>query len=218
MNKEIKAVLFDLDGTIVDTNELIIQSFFHALKGIVPEGFGREHIIPHMGKTLLDQMRQFSGREEVEDLIHAYREYNLLKHDEMVSLFPGVAETVPVLKANGVKLGVVTTKMRPTTERALRMFGLYGQMDAIVTLDDVEHAKPHPEPILKATAEIGVEPAHAIMVGDSPVDIEAAKRAGAMPVGVAWSLKGAAVLQEAGAEHILYDMKQLLNWCGIEGA
>jgi pyrophosphatase PpaX len=163
-------------------------------------------------------MRLFSGREEVDDLIQAYREYNLRKHDEMVSLFPGVAETVPILKAHGVKLGVVTTKMRPTTERALRMFGLYEQMDTVVTLDDVGHAKPHPEPILKATAAIGVEPAHAVMVGDSQVDIEAAVRAGAMPVGVAWSLKGAAVLQEAGAEHILYDMKQLLNLCGIEGA
>jgi pyrophosphatase PpaX len=218
MTRKIEAVLFDLDGTIVDTNELIIQSFLHALRERMPDGFGREDIIPHMGKTLTDQLRLFSGEEDVTALMAAYREYNHRRHDEMVELFPGVAEVIPTLKRSGIKLGVVTTKMRPTTERALKMFGLYEHMDAIVTLDDVEHAKPHPEPVQQAVEAIGARAGATIMVGDSPVDIESARRAGAVPVGVAWSLKGEAVLREAGAEHVLQDMQQLLTLCGIEGA
>lgn len=218
MTKAIQAVLFDLDGTIVDTNELIIQSFLHALKGTVSEDFGRQHIIPSMGLTLKNQLQLFSGLEDVTALTEAYREYNFLKHDEMVALFPGVAEVVAKLSGSGIKLGVVTTKMRPTTERALKMFGLYEQMGTIVTLDDVTHAKPHPEPVEKAIAALGAQASGTIMVGDSTVDIESAARAGAMPVGVAWSLKGETVLREAGAEKILYRMEDLLTLCGIEGA
>lgn len=218
MSHKVKAVLFDLDGTILDTNELIIQSFLHALQGAVPEGFGREQIIPHMGRTLVDQLRTFSGREEIETFHTAYRAYNDRMHDEMVTLFPGVAEVAGRLREHGIRLGVVTTKARRSTERALRLFGLYDQMDAIITLDDVEHPKPHPEPVLKALAAIGAEPAHACMVGDSAVDMESALRAGAVPVGVAWSLKGEAVLRQAGAAHVLASMDQLLTLCGVRGA
>jgi pyrophosphatase PpaX len=218
MTNEVKAVLFDLDGTIVDTNELIIQSFLHALKGVVAEDFGREHIIPSMGEPLTDQLQQFSGLEDVTAITHAYREYNYLKHDEMVALFPGVAKVLPILRQHGIHLGVVTTKMRPTTERALKMFGLIEHMGTIVTLDEVEHAKPHPEPVQKAMQALGAHPDQTIMVGDSTVDIESARRAGAMPVGVAWSLKGEDVLRKAGAVHILHNMEQLLTLCGIEVA
>lgn len=218
MGNEVKAVLFDLDGTILDTNELIIQSFLHALQGAVPEGFGRDQIIPHMGQTLVDQLRFFSGQEDITAFHAAYRAYNDRMHDEMVSLFPGVAEAADQLRRHGIKLGVVTTKARRSTERALRMFGLYEHMDAVITLDDVEHAKPHPEPVLKALAAMEVEAACACMVGDSAVDMESALRAGAVPVGVAWSLKGEAVLRQAGAAHVLASMDQLLTLCGIRGA
>ncbi|MBB6673158.1 pyrophosphatase PpaX [Cohnella nanjingensis] len=213
----ITTVLFDLDGTIIDTNELIIQAFLYALKGIVPPAFSRDEIIPLMGQTLLSQMRQFSGREEVNELLASYREYSLHHHDEMVSLFPGVEQVVPLLKAHGLKLGVVTTKMRETTERALKLLGLYDYMDVIVTLDDVTHPKPHAEPVENALRALGEDPSGALMVGDSGVDILSALAAGAIPVGVAWSLKGDAVLREAGASHIIHDMRELIPLCGIEG-
>ncbi|CAI6071440.1 pyrophosphatase PpaX [Cohnella sp. JJ-181] len=213
----IEAVLFDLDGTIVDTNELIIQSFLYSLQGIVPPEFGREHIIPIMGQTLISQLQQFSGREQVDDLIAGYREYNLKHHDDMVSLFPGVIEVIPELKRGGIKLGVVTTKMRMTTERALKLLGIYDYMDTIVTLDDVENAKPHPEPVEKALRALGVAPERAIMVGDSTVDIGSALAAGAFAVGVSWSLKGEAPLREAGAHRVIHDMRELLPLSGLEG-
>ena len=115
MTTKFKTVLFDLDGTIMDTNELIIQSFLHALKGIVPADFGREHIIPSMGLPLTDQMKQFSGIEEVTQLVAAYREVNLRLHDDYVSAFPYVQEVMARLHAEGIQIGIVTTKMRLTT-------------------------------------------------------------------------------------------------------
>jgi pyrophosphatase PpaX len=90
-------------------------------------------------------------------------------------------------------------------------------METIVTLDDVEHAKPHPEPVVKAIQALGVDPSETLMVGDSTVDMESAIAAGAIPVGVAWSLKGEEKLFEAGAVHMLREMNELLTLCGIEG-
>lgn len=217
VSRKIEAVLFDLDGTIIDTNELIIESFLHALKGIVPESFGRTHIIPSMGQPLTMQLQQFSGRQNVEDLTRLYREYNHLRHDEMVSLFPGVAEVIRKLHETGIRIGIVTTKMRASSIRALELLGVYKYVDTLVALDDVQHAKPHPEPVAKAIAELKVDVTSTIMVGDSSVDIESAIAAGAVPVGVAWSLKGPGLLVDSGAAHVLEDMNELLTLCGIAG-
>ncbi|MBD3922667.1 pyrophosphatase PpaX [Paenibacillus sp. PR3] len=205
-------MLFDLDGTVLDTNELIIQSFIHALDGIVEPGFGAEHIIPSMGLPLVDQLRLFSGREEVEDLQDKYREFNLRVHDEYVQAFPNVNEVLKTLHEHGIQLGVVTTKMRLTTERGLNFVGIREYMSSIVSIDDVKHAKPHPEPVLRAMEELGADPATTIMVGDSAVDMESAAAAGVIPVGVAWSLKGEQKLLASGAKHIIHDMQDLLKF------
>jgi pyrophosphatase PpaX len=213
---KISTILFDLDGTILDTNELILQSFMHALRDIVPPGFGPEHIIPSMGQPLTAQLQLFSGLEDVAHLTSVYRTMNLQLHDELVKPFPYVVEVLAKLHASGIKLGVVTTKMRLTTERGLKYVGIWEYMSSIVTIDDVQHPKPHPEPVLKGIEELGADPAATLMVGDSTVDIEAANEAGAVSVGVAWSLKGEAVLANAGARHIIHDMRDLYELAGLE--
>ncbi|MFC4812178.1 pyrophosphatase PpaX [Paenibacillus sp. GCM10023250] len=218
MTNTIKAVLFDLDGTILDTNELIIQSFLYALKGIVPPDFTREHIIPSMGQPLSAQLRLFSGREQVDDLVSAYREVNLRLHDEYVKAFPNVNEVFRKLREAGIKLGIVTTKIRLTTERGLRYVGLddYVEPGAIVTIEDVSRPKPDPEPVRRALEIIGTRPEETLMVGDSVVDIQAAEAAGVASVGVAWSLKGEWVLRESGARYVISDMRDLYALVGLE--
>ncbi|RJE82823.1 pyrophosphatase PpaX [Paenibacillus sp. 1011MAR3C5] len=213
---QIRTMLFDLDGTILDTNELIIRSFLESLKGYVPEDFCRDHIIPSMGLTLADQMKLFSGLEDVEHLVKAYREVNLRLHDDLVRTFEYVNEVLENLHREGVQIGVVTTKMRLTTERGLKFVGIYDYIDAIVTIDDVTHAKPHPEPVLKAMKLLGADPATTIMVGDSTVDIQSAVAAGAIGVGVAWSLKGGQILRDAGATYVIDDMRELYAFAGSE--
>jgi pyrophosphatase PpaX len=216
VRNDIRTMLFDLDGTILDTNELIITSFLEALKGSVPEGFSRDHIIPSMGAPLVDQMRRFSGLEDVNHLVDAYREVNLRLHDDYVKPFEAVKEVLERLKANGVKLGVVTTKMRLTTERGLKFVGIRSYMDVVITIDDVANAKPHPEPVLKALELLGADPATALMLGDSTVDMGAASAAGVLPVGVAWSMKGGQILRDAGAAYVIDDMRELYAFAGLE--
>lgn len=218
MTTGIRTLLFDLDGTILDTNELIIQSFLHALDGLVPAGFGREQIIPSMGLPLAVQLQGFSNLEEVSHLVSMYREINLRLHDEYVKPFPYVQEVLARLHAEGFRIGIVTTKAKLTTERGLRYTKLYDYvaLEGVITIDDVVNPKPHPEPVLKAIEALGADPATTMMIGDSTVDIESAEAAGCISVGVAWSLKGEAKLLESGARHIIHDMRDLYELVGLE--
>ncbi|CAM3703098.1 pyrophosphatase PpaX [Marinicrinis lubricantis] len=210
----IETVLFDLDGTILDTNELIIESFIHVMEGKMDPPLTRERLIHQMGKPLAMQMRYFSGRgeqEPVDDLIREYRAYNLRRHDELVRPFPYVKEVLQSLKDSGIRLGVVTSKIRLTSDKGLTLCGIKDYMETIVTIEDVQHAKPHPEPVLEALKRMNAKPETALMVGDSPFDIESAHQAGVQAVGVAWSLKGAEVLSKYNPEYVIDDMRELLK-------
>lgn len=208
----IECVLFDLDGTIVDTNELIISSFMYALKdnGLAP--LTREEIIPHMGTTLQQQMRVFSGLEDVNGTLEkSYRSYNNEHHDELVRSFPLVKETIEELSRRGIKLGIVTTKIRPTTIKTLERFDLLKYMDTIVTVNDVTEPKPHPEPVLTAVHNLGVDPRKTLMIGDSAVDIQSAKAAYVYAAGVSWSLKGEDTLRKYDPDFIIHNMKDIIE-------
>lgn len=211
----IKTVLFDLDGTIVDTNELIVQSFLHSLEGETPEAITREHIIPNMGRPLIEQMVYFTGREEVTDVIAKYRSYNLSKHDELVTEFPHVRSVIAELHAKGIQIGIVTSKIRKTTLMGLKLTGLDSYISSIVTIDDVKNAKPDPEGIFRALKELNGRPEETVMVGDSHYDIEAAKNAGVSSVGVSWSWKGRSYLEEFHPDHLIDDMRELLPIVGL---
>ncbi|WP_025689005.1 pyrophosphatase PpaX [Paenibacillus zanthoxyli] len=210
----IECVLFDLDGTIVNTNELIISSFMYALQQHAQPAITREQMIPHMGTSLPDQLKAFTNLEDVSALEASYRHHQLEHHDELIQSFPKVNEALEELRRREIKLGVVTTKIRPTTIRALEMFDLQQYMDTVVTLNDVTKLKPDPEPVLTAVRNLGVDPEKTLMVGDSGVDIQSAKAAGVLAAGVAWSLKGEDTLRKYGPDYILQDMTDLYEIVG----
>jgi pyrophosphatase PpaX len=207
----IDTILFDLDGTLLDTNELIIQSFHHAMKAHKLAPVLREDIIGQMGKPLYEQIALFSKLTEVDRIVGSYREFNLSKHDEMVFIFPHVKETLAALHEQGIKLGVVTSKVRLTVSRGLELFDLMPYLSAVVTSDDVSQPKPHPESVLLALSRLDAKADNAIMVGDSQYDLLAAHGAGVRSAGVAWSLQGEAVLSQFNPTYIIKDMLDLLG-------
>jgi pyrophosphatase PpaX len=210
-NLKYKTILFDLDGTLLDTNALIISSFMHTLQSFFPERqFKAEEIVPHMGKPLYDMLALYDELR-VEEMIDVYREHNLRTHDEMVVAFPHVLEVIQELHTRGIKMGIVTTKQRITVEMGLTLCKLAEYMDSVVTIQDVENPKPHPEPVLKAMSELGAIPESTLMIGDSRYDIESAQRAGVDSAGVAWSLKGEEYLHSFSPTFMLKDMKDLLK-------
>lgn len=203
-------VLFDLDGTIIDTNELIIISFLHVLEQHFPGRYKREDIIPHMGQPLTVQMEHYGGPEMREFLAEAYREHNEEIHDEHVREFPNVLETLEELKKLGVTMGIVTTKQRKTAEMGAKLVGIDQHMKAFIVFQDTEKHKPSPDPVLKAMEKMNANPSRTLMVGDSQYDIQAAHNAGVHAAGVSWSMKGPEFLQQFNPEYLLDDMKDLI--------
>ncbi|MFD2214702.1 pyrophosphatase PpaX [Metabacillus endolithicus] len=212
---KINTLLFDLDGTLINTNELIIESFLHTLHWYYPDQYKREDVLPFIGPTLYDTFNSINA-EKVEEMVKVYRKFNHEQHDVLVKEYETVFETVKTLKEKGFKLGIVTTKIRATVNMGLTLTKLDQFFDVVVTLDDVENAKPHPEPVLKALEQLGSKPEEAIMVGDNHHDVEAGKNAGTKTAGVAWSIKGRDYISSHNPDYLLETMSDLLPIVGVE--
>lgn len=205
----IKTILFDLDGTLIDTNELIHQSFKHTLEAY-GYSFSDEEILQFNGPPLAATFSNLNPAQ-TEDMIHSYRTHNLAHHNEYVKVFPRVEETLLQLKEKGIKMGIVSTKMRSGVDLGLEVTGLASHFETVITYNDVHHPKPHPEPVLKAMKQLGADVESTLMVGDNYHDIEAGKNAGMQTAGVAWSMKGEAYLQTLEPTYMLKDMYDLLS-------
>lgn len=209
----VRTILFDLDGTLIDTNELIIASFAHTFEHYnLP--YTREELIEFNGPPLSETFSKIYP-DRVDEMIDVYREHNLRVHHEYVKAFPYVKEVLQTLNENGFKLGIVTAKMADSVHHGLEVAGIDINFDTIVTLDDVKHPKPHPEPVIKAMNQIGANPEETIMVGDNSHDIESGNSAGVKTAGVAWSLKGADRLKKYNPTYMLEDMRDLLKIVGV---
>lgn len=216
MSTQINTILFDLDGTLIDTNELIIASFLHTLGTYYPNRYKREDVLPFLGPTLTETFAAINP-EKVDEMIATYRAFNIHNHDLLVKEFDGVYETVRKLKASGVKIGIVTTKVLKVVEMGLKLAKLDPFFDVIVALDHVKKAKPDPEPLNKALALLESKPEETIMVGDNHHDILGGKNAGTKTAAVAWSVKGKEYLMGFSPDYMLKNMTDLLEILKVEG-
>ncbi len=182
-----KAVLFDLDGTLIDSTRLIIESYHHTMRIHRGHTLPDEDWIAGLGTPLRVQFRRFTDDDaEVQRMIATYREWNLAHHDAMVRSFPRALEAVRDLRAKGARLGIVTSKNRHGVERGLALGGFDGLFDAIVTSDDLEACKPDPAPVHSALELLGAAAPLALFVGDSPHDIAAGRDAGTRTAACLW--------------------------------
>lgn len=209
----INTILFDLDGTVIDTNELITHSFEYTFDKY-GYTFSHEEILSFNGPPLIDTFTKVNPQKAME-MLTTYREHNMKYHDKYVKVFPNVVETLEELKKRNKKLAIVTAKMRDGAIYGLEITGLKSYFDVIITIDDVTHPKPHPEPVIKAINELGSKPESSIMIGDNYHDIEAGKNAGIKTVGVGWSIKGREFLQSLNPTYMIDDMKELLSIEGV---
>ena len=204
-------VLFDLDGTLVDSGAIILASFKHAARTVLARDVDEEQIAALVGgSNLHDQMRVLSPAH-VDELVRVYREHNRPLHDELQA-FDGVEELIETLSGQGRKLGIVTAKGRQTVDLAFAVLSLESYFDAVVTADMTDRHKPDPAPVLKALELLESEPADAAFVGDSPYDIAAGKAAGVFTVAVSWGkIHPEERLLEAGADVLVHSPKELLD-------
>lgn len=208
-------VIFDLDGTVVDTVELIRSSFRHASETVLGRTLPDDVLMANVGQPLMEQMVLLSA-EHAQELYDVYRDHNHRVHDELIREYEGVGEALAGLKEAGKRLGLVTSKSAYTTEMAFRAIGLHRFFDAVVTADDTEEHKPRPAPILLALERLGAAPETAIYVGDSPFDIDAGRAAGTATAAVTWGIFPRADLERSRPTFVLSRPQEIVALC-VEG-
>lgn len=206
----IKALLFDFDGTLLNTNELIVQTFMHVLEKYFPGQFQPEDCLEFIGPSLKETFEELDP-ENAEEMIAEYRKWNHEHHDELVKEYEGVLPALEKLHEMNIPMAIVSTKMRATIARGLQIMNADRFFKVIVGIDDVQNVKPDPEPINLALKQLGVEKEEAIMIGDNYHDILAGKNAGVKTAGVSWAIKGEEFLKSFEPDYMLKTLSDLVE-------
>jgi pyrophosphatase PpaX len=178
-------VLFDLDGTVIDSGGIILASMRHAATTVLGRDFPDDELMHAVGGPGLEHQMRALDPERVDELIHVYRAHNEPLHETLVCC-AGMDDALTRLKEQGRTLGIVTAKRRVTAELAFEHVPFGHLFDVVVGGDETERHKPDPQPIRLALERLGARPEEAAYVGDSPFDIAAGKAAGVFTVGVTW--------------------------------
>ena len=214
----IRAVLYDFDGTLADSTELIMRCYRHTMTAHLGECPPDEEWLSGFGTPLEAQIARFARSDaEAAAMLDTYREHQHTLHDEMLRPFPGATETVEALARRGVALAIVTSKHRRSTLRGMDLCGITGWFPVIVTPEDVTHAKPHPEPVRVALEKLGVAPREALFVGDSPHDMAAGRAAGTRTAAALWGPFPRAALERERPDAWLTRQEDVLGLVGGNG-
>jgi len=204
------AILFDLDGTLADSVELILGAFRHTFNthlGSVPAD---QAWIAGMGTPLSSQIRALVADEAlIEPMTATYRDWQNQHHDALLREFEGVRETLSILHDRGHEMALVTSKATEAAKRALRLIGIDALLSQVVGLDSTTSHKPNPEPVLHALAQLRRDPRDAIFVGDSPHDIAAGNGAGVFTVAALWGPFSRQTLEAAHPGRLVADIRDL---------
>jgi pyrophosphatase PpaX len=178
-------VLFDLDGTVVDTGAIILASMRHAAETVLGGTYTDEQLLAAVGGPGLEAQMQALDPARVDELVTVYRAHNEPLH-ETIAVCAGMDAVLDELSHRGHRLGIVTAKRRSTVDLAFARVPIEHLFETVVGGDETAEHKPHPAPLLLALERLGARPGEAAYVGDSPFDMQAAKSAGVFAVGVSW--------------------------------
>ena len=220
---ETQTILFDLDGTLIDTTRLILRCFDHSWEKVCGRIHSREALIETFGIPLREAMRRLvavtndltDGESDqpaiVEQLLVEYRLFNATNHDRLAQPFPNVRPVIEELRARGYSIGVVTSKSRELACRGLRLCSLDDLVDEAVFLEDTDRHKPDPAPIFAALKRLKVSPQRGAYIGDSRHDIIAGRAAGVRTVAALWGPFPRAELEREKPDHLAESINGLLD-------
>jgi pyrophosphatase PpaX len=209
------AVLFDLDGTLIDSIELILSSARYAFTSLERTCPSDSEWLTGVGIPLPTMFRRYARDEaDLEVLIRAYREYQMANHDRLVRCYDSVVEALNQLQQRGHQIGVVTSKSDALAMRGLATAGILGFMDVIVGYDSCARHKPDPEPVRLALERLGREPHEAVFVGDSVHDMEAGNAAGVLTIAALWGPFDRETLEASNPGHYLETISGLPDLLG----
>lgn len=204
----IDTVIFDFDGTLANTNQMILNSFKHIYSAFRKEEYDENYIISTFGEPLALTLNRDFGQYNFEDVIACYREYQMDRFNDEVFLYDTVEETLEYLRSKSIKMGIATSRLRSSTLSALESFNIIKYFDVVVSADDVNRHKPDKEPLVKVINELKSSPEKTLYVGDSRFDMECAINAEATPVLAGWQ-HGSRELAEK--YHIKYVLDKMID-------
>lgn len=204
------AVLFDLDGTLIDTIELLLSSARHTFDGWHRRVPTQDEWIAGIGTPLVAQLRAYAeNEEEVASLLARYRAYQHEHHDHMTRHYAGAPDLLAELARRGHPLAVVTSKASAIARRSLAHVGLEQFFQAIVGFDETTRHKPDPEPVYLALDRLRASADRAAFVGDSPHDVHAGNAAGVVTVAALWGPFSRETLAAARPNHFIESLAEL---------
>ena len=209
----IDTVLFDFDGTIMNTAPVIIASWQHAFRTLQGREESEDIIYASFGEPLEVTAARFFPEVPVEESVECYRSFHQDRFIGMIELFPGMREAVLAVREAGCRTGLVTSRVKTTTYRGLEAFDLLRLMDTVVTVNDCPAHKPDPGPALMALKALGSDPKHTMMLGDTRFDLGCARNAGCKAVLVDWavSLDPASLTEEEKPDAVLKDPAKITD-------
>jgi pyrophosphatase PpaX len=206
---KIKAAVFDFDGMIFDTRELVYQTYNHALTKHGQPPPKNEDVAAWIGRKIHEGYAVLAPDVDTDKLVEAHRDFQD-KNLHLIAPYKGLAAMLGKLKAAGIKIGLFTARGPNSVNYALKTFKVADYFESIVTIEDVKQPKPHPEGLLLVLRQLGEKPANAVMLGDSVFDIEAGKRAKVgMTIGLTHGFGTRQDLEKAGADHIVDSLAEI---------
>ncbi|GAB6274411.1 MAG: pyrophosphatase PpaX [Peptococcaceae bacterium] len=202
-----KVVLFDLDGTLMDSLALIKQTYERVFFELnIP--WGNDDVMCWVGLPLRDIARHFAKDKE-EEFLYLYQEYYFKEHDNLISLFPGTMKMLKHVHEHGIRTGIVTSKGKMGTKLALKKTKIEKYLEVVITAQDVARPKPQPDPIREALRRLESLPSEAIYIGDSYFDIIAGQKAGTKTLGVTWGITGEEEMRRMALDGVLRNWEEL---------
>jgi len=207
----IECVIFDSDGTLVDSMKLIVNAYNYAVEPALHQTFGEERVASLFGPTMERVFSSVLPVQFVDEAILRYHEYYQKHFHDYASVYAGIPELITSLYNSKQPLGVVTGAGRRAAELTVKLSGLSLFFKAVITGDDVTRPKPDPDGLCLAIRRMSATPAATLYIGDSLVDIQAAKRAGINSGGATWGSRQKAELVGSNPTFLFYKPSDVLE-------
>jgi HAD superfamily hydrolase (TIGR01549 family) len=210
--KNYDGFIFDVDGTLTSTNELIFESFNYITKKYINKTYTPEGLISMFGPTEEELIEQLTGKELAADACRDYMHYYSERHNELADLYPGIDEILKAIKIAGIPMSIYTGKGRSTTAITLKKLGISDYFGLIVTGDDIQGHKPSPEGITNFLKKFSLNKERVLMLGDAPADIQAARAAGIKIASVVWDCYAKETVMNSGSDFVFHTVKELKDF------
>ena len=210
--QKLRCIIFDMDGTLTQTNQLIYDSFNHVAEKYIHKRLTPKEIAAYFGPPEQEAVENMIGTDHIDEAMKEYYHFYEERHNELASLYPGIRDLLDFVKRNGILIGLFTGKGRRTTEISLREFGIASYFDVVMTGDDVDHFKPSGDGIKKIMAQFSLKPDEVLMVGDAIADVKASRECGVRIAAVVWDSYSKEKVIEAATDYLFHSVKEFHSW------